>query len=148
MIVLPIVIITHHSGSWKQYMLEELDGSLDLNRLHFTGLLNYGELVQLFRRSNLHCYFTRPYIVSWGVFQAVACGARLLVNDFAGLNEVYEGKLSITPVDLDNQEDINTSVIRNLNSSVETKAIRLPSSLSYSSCMTKWMNLIRSLLTF
>ena len=63
-------------------MLEELEGQLDLKRLHFTGLLNYGELVQLFRRSDLHCYFTRPYVVSWGVFQAVACGARLLVNDF------------------------------------------------------------------
>ena len=80
----------HPSGSWKQYMLDELEGRLDLNRLHFTGLINYGELVQLFRRSDLHCYFTRPYVVSWGVFQAVACGARLLVNDFPGLDEVFK----------------------------------------------------------
>ena len=64
-------------------MLEELEGGLDLNRLHFTGLINYGELVQLFRRSDLHCCC--GVYVSWGVFQAVACGARLLVNDFPGL---------------------------------------------------------------
>ena len=79
----------HPSGSWKDYMLEELNDELDLNRLHFTGLLNYGDLVQLFCRSDLHCYFTRPYVVSWGVYQAAACGARLLVNDFAGLDEVF-----------------------------------------------------------
>ena len=135
----------HPSGSWKQHMLEELEGYLDLNRLHFTGLINYGELVQLFRRSDLHCYFTRPYVVSWGIFQAVACGARLLVNDFPGLCELYEGKPAIPPVDLDNQENINASVVRYLNPSVETDAIRLLPSLSFASCMKQWIHLIRSL---
>ena len=59
----------HGTGSWKSYMLEELKDQLDLNRLHFIGLLSYRELVQLFRRSNLHCYFTRPYVVSWSIFK-------------------------------------------------------------------------------
>ena len=54
-------------------MLDELKDELDLDRLHFTGLLTYGELVELFRRSNLHCYL-QPYVVSWGVFQAAAVG--------------------------------------------------------------------------
>ena len=64
----------HPSGSWKEHMLEELKDELDLDRLHFTGLLTYRELVQLFRRSDLHCYFTHPYVVSWGIFQAAAVG--------------------------------------------------------------------------
>lgn len=135
----------HPSGSWKQYILEELEGHLDLNRLHFTGLINYGELVQLFRRSDLHCYFTRPYIVSWGVFQAAACGARLLVNDFPGLDEVFDGKPSFTPVNLDRQEDVNASVVHYLNSRDKSTPISLSSSLSYSSCMPKWLRLIYSL---
>ena len=88
----------HPSGSWKNYMLEELKDELDLDRLHFTGLLNYGELVQLFCRSDLHCYFTRPYVVSWGVYQAAACGARLLVNDFPGLDEVFADGPEYPPV--------------------------------------------------
>lgn len=135
----------HPSGSWKQFLLEELEGQLDLSRLHFTGLLNYGELVQLFRRSDLHCYFTRPYVVSWGVFQAVACGARLLVNDFPGLDEVFDERPLFPPVDLDNQENINASVVHHLNSRDNSRAVRLPSSLSLSSCMKKWIHLIRSL---
>ena len=135
----------HPSGSWKQYMLEELEGNLDLNRLHFTGLINYGELVQLFRRSDLHCYFTRPYVVSWGVFQAVACGARLLVNDFPGLDEVFDGEPLLTPVDLNNQENINTSVIHRLKSKDASRVVGLPASLSLTSCMKKWAHLIRSL---
>ena len=127
----------HPSGSWKQYMLDELDGELDLHRLHFTGLLNYGDLVNLFRRSNLHCYFTRPYVVSWGVFQAAACGARLLVNDFPGLEEVFDEKPYITPISLDSQEDINAAVVNYLNSSEECRATGVPSSLSLSSCRTR-----------
>ena len=35
----------HETGSWKSYMLEELNDQLDLDRLHFTGLLSYGELL-------------------------------------------------------------------------------------------------------
>ena len=96
-------------------MLEQLEGQLDLKRLHFTGLLNYGELVQLFRRSDLHCYFTRPYVVSWGVFQAVACGARLPVNDFAGIDEVFDGKPFFSPVDLDHQLQIQPLLVPTLH---------------------------------
>ena len=67
---------SHSSGSWKAQLLQELSGKIDLDRLHFTGLIDYGTLSQLFRRSDLHCYFTRPYVVSWGVFQAAASGCR------------------------------------------------------------------------
>lgn len=132
----------HESGSWKQYMLDELAGQLDLARLHFTGLLNYGELVKLFRRSDLHCYFTRPYVVSWGVFQAAACGTRLLVNDFPGIDEVFDGKPSFAPVDLDNQEQINLSVLAGLSDLKQLHPVCLPSSLSLSSCILKWIELV------
>ena len=132
----------HESGSWKQYMLDELAGQLDLERLHFTGLLNYGELVQLFRRSDLHCYFTRPYVISWAVFQAVACGTRLLLNDFPGMNEVFDGKPLFAPVDLDNQKQINTSVIASLSARRKLAPVGLSSSLSLSSCILKWIELV------
>ena len=135
----------HPSGSWKQHMLEELDGELDLRRLYFTGLLNYGDLVQLFRRSDLHCYFTRPYVVSWGIFQAAACGARLLVNDFPGLDEVFDQSSTISTVDLENQDNINASVVKSLSSTKEFEFVGIDSSLSLPSCVEKWINLIRSL---
>ena len=105
----------HSSGSWKQYLLDELSDSLDISRLHFTGLINYGELIQLFRRSDAHCYFTRPYVVSWGIFQAAACGAKLLVNKFSGIDEVFYDSENMTVCDLDNQDDINKRVIEQLS---------------------------------
>ena len=134
----------HESGSWKQYMLDELAGQLDLARLHFTGLLNYGELVQLFRRSDLHCYFTRPYVVSWGVFQAAACGARLLVNDFPGLDEVFAEGPELRLVDLDNVDSLINGVLSGLQQSsnnVERQSI-LASGKTLDTAVAEWFKLL------
>ena len=133
---------SHPSGSWKQYMLEELDGELDLNRLHFTGLINYGELIQLFRRSDLHCYFTRHYVVSWGVFQAAACGARLLVNDFPGLDEVFCGDPYLTPVSLDDQSQVTSAVLSGIKSFSRNQHILLADGLDLKTSVSKWKKVL------
>jgi glycosyltransferase involved in cell wall biosynthesis len=101
----------HKSGSWKLQLLEELKGQLDLTRLYFPGLVNYGELQQLFHRSDLHCYLTRPYVISWGLFQAAACGAPLLVNRFPGVEDVFRDLQRVTLVDLENQVELNYQVV-------------------------------------
>ena len=67
-------------GSWKQALLEELRDRLDPQRVHFTGSLMYRDYQLMLNRSDLHVYFTRSYVTSWGLFQAAACGARLMVN--------------------------------------------------------------------
>jgi len=69
-----------HDGSWKQHLLAELGDTLPHERVLFTGLLNYDDYRSLLWRSDLHCYFTRPYVTSWSLFEAAACGARLAVN--------------------------------------------------------------------
>ena len=133
----------HESGSWKQYMLDELEGQLDLARLHFTGLLNYGELVQLFRRSDLHCYFTRPYVVSWGVFQAAACGARLLVNNFPGIDEVFASQFEAVVIDLDHQVLIDRAIIKLLKSGKKEQVrSNLAEGMELPASIMKWLNLI------
>ena len=100
----------NESGSWKKSMIEELADDLDLSRIHFTGLITYGSLAKLFRRTNLHCYFTEPYVVSWGVFQAAASGCPLLTNNFPGLDEVIKKKQRSHCVNLKDQTKINKAV--------------------------------------
>ncbi|BEV35476.1 glycosyltransferase [Synechococcus sp. M16CYN] len=112
------VVYSHHSahpsGSWKQQMLKELSDQLDLKRLHFVGLLPYRDLAKLMQRSNLYCYFTRPYVVSWSLFEAAACGTRLLINQFEGIDEVLALPSLLPPVNLDDQEEINQAVLRGI----------------------------------
>ena len=142
---------SHPSGSWKDQLLQELQGKLDLERLHFTGLIDYGTLSKLYRRSDLHCYFTRPYVVSWGVFQAAASGCPLLLNKFPGVEEVLEASPEFPYVELDSQRSVNQGVVnalekvRSLGDARDHRS-RLSVGLDSSSCLLQWLNLIKQLL--
>lgn len=69
-----------HGGSWKQTMLAELGGVEGAERIHFTGSLVYEDYRSLLWRSDLHCYFTRPFVTSWSLLEAVACGTPLCLT--------------------------------------------------------------------
>lgn len=137
-------------GSWKETMLSELGISKDDSRIVFTGLMNYGDYKKLLSRSNLHCFFSYPYVVSWGLFQAVACGANLLVSNSPGFEEAFYG--SVVPdnlsICLDDQSQINQKVVFNLKSkSVDydyriAMASQMPNELELSYCMDKWRRLV------
>lgn len=139
---------SHLSGSWRSQMLEELNGKLDLDRLYFTGLLDYQTLSKLFRRTNLHCYFTRPYIVSWAVFQASASGTPLLMNSFPGVEEVLGGASEFPLVDIESQESVNGGVLSALRqvsipNFTRSSQSRLAEGKDFESCMNLWIDLIQ-----
>lgn len=139
---------SHPSGSWKAQMLDELKGVIDLSRIHFTGLITYEALSKLYRRTNLHCYFTRPYVVSWGVFQAAASGCPLLLNRFPGVEEVLEAEPEFPFVDLDSQESVNRGVVNALEQNrlfgdTRVYRSRLSVGLDSTSCLPQWVSLIK-----
>ena len=110
-----------HGGSWKQHLLAELDGQLDLPRLHFTGLLNYGDYIRMQQRSDLHVIFSRPYVTSWGLFQAAACGARLLLNREPGLRSVVLDDQAIW-VDLDQPQPLQAAALQSLDQAMKHRS--------------------------
>lgn len=65
--------------SWKARMLDELD--LDLERVHFVGLLPRRKYTQLMQASDLHVYFTVPFVLSWSLIEAMSIACPLLVSD-------------------------------------------------------------------
>ena len=103
-----------HGGSWKEHLLAELGDCTGLDRILFTGLLNYNDYRLLLWRSTLHCYFTRPYVTSWSLFEAVACGARLAVSIGAATEGIADPS-SVCWVDLDNQDSLTTSLQADLD---------------------------------
>ena len=70
---------THH-GSWKEMVLDQLPSLRNHPRIIYTGLMNYENYRLMLQRSNLHCYFTQPYVTSWSLFEAAACGTPILTN--------------------------------------------------------------------
>jgi glycosyltransferase involved in cell wall biosynthesis len=72
--------------SFKDWVLARDD--YDLSRFVFTGLLPVGTLAQLLAISDLHIYLTVPFVLSWSLMDALACGATVLASDTAPVREM------------------------------------------------------------
>lgn len=83
-------------GTYKELMLEKFD--LDLNRVHFVGALPYVDYLKMLQISSAHVYLTVPYVLSWSVLEAMACGCCVVASNTAPVLEViqdnYNGILS------------------------------------------------------
>jgi glycosyltransferase involved in cell wall biosynthesis len=75
--------------TYKQIMLEELP-DLDLQRLHFVGTLPYREYVKVLQASRAHVYLTRPFVLSWSMLEALACGCAVVGSKTAPVMEIIE----------------------------------------------------------
>ena len=140
----------NHGGSWKKRLLAELGDKLDRSRLHFTGLLNYGDYVRLLQRSDLHAMFSRPYVTSWGLFQAAACGANLMVNHDPSIDYVMENQ-QVVRVNLDQPQQLQASAIEWLEGAFERRKIQPVSMLQpeweLNTCLEQWQKLLNQALT-
>jgi glycosyltransferase involved in cell wall biosynthesis len=74
--------------SFKEWVLSE--GGYDLSRFTFTGLMPTPQLAQLLAFTDLHVYLTVPFVLSWSLMDALACGATVLASDTAPVREMIE----------------------------------------------------------
>jgi glycosyltransferase involved in cell wall biosynthesis len=72
--------------SFKQWVLARDD--YDLSRFLFTGLMPTTALAHLLAVTDLHIYLTVPFVLSWSLLNALACGATVLASDTAPVREV------------------------------------------------------------
>lgn len=79
-----------NGSSWKQTLLEELRGQLDLSRVHFVGKIPHHMLHELFRICACHAYLTYPFVLSWSMLEAMSCGAVVLGSATPPVEEVIE----------------------------------------------------------
>ena len=91
--------------TYKQKMLEETP-DLDLERLHFTGLLPYGQYRDVVRASSLHLYLTVPFVLSWSMLECMAAGCLVLGSDTEPVREVIEDGVNGLLVDFHDVEAI------------------------------------------
>jgi glycosyltransferase involved in cell wall biosynthesis len=90
--------------SWKEIMLSKLD--LDMDRLHFTGSLPYGQYKSLLQASKVHVYLTRPFVLSWSAVESMACGCSLVASDTPPVREALRDRESALLADFYSPEDI------------------------------------------
>ncbi len=62
----------------------------DLNKFIFTGLIPVSQLTEILSLSDLHLYFTVPFVLSWSLMDALACGCTVLASDTDPVREMIE----------------------------------------------------------
>ncbi|RUL84334.1 glycosyltransferase [Tautonia sociabilis] len=98
--------------SFRDWALER--SPVDPSRILFLGQVEPEVIARLLSRSDLHVYPTVPFVPSWSLFNAMACGAVVLGSDVEAVREVIEPDTSglVAPLfDLDAQFDLARRVL-------------------------------------
>lgn len=74
-------------SSWREFLMREMEGKLDLDRVHFLGQVPYETHIALLRRSDTHVYLTYPFVASWSLREAMAIGCAIVGSDTAPVRE-------------------------------------------------------------
>lgn len=76
--------------TFREMMLRELGGQLDLERVHFLGMLEHEDYLSLLQVSSVHVYLTYPFVLSWSLIEALACGCLIVGSATPPVLEVLE----------------------------------------------------------
>ena len=88
--------------TWRQHMLNEVGRLIDPARVHFPGKIDYRAFVGLIQRSDVHVYLTYPFVASWSLREALACGCALVASDTEPVHEfVQDGETGLLTPCLD-----------------------------------------------
>jgi glycosyltransferase involved in cell wall biosynthesis len=74
--------------TFKQWVLSQ--DTYDLSKFAFVGAVPPDVLAAFFSITDLHVYLTIPFVLSWSLFDALACGATVLASGTAPVREVIE----------------------------------------------------------
>ncbi len=75
-------------GTWRQAMLDEVDGKLDASRVHFLGQVRYETYLKVLQVSSAHIYLTYPFVLSWSMLEAMAAGCLVIGSATPPVKEV------------------------------------------------------------
>lgn len=77
--------------TWKEIFIDEVKDQIsesDWARVHFLGRISYGRFLNLLQISSVHVYLTYPFVLSWSLMEAMACGTAIVASDTAPVREM------------------------------------------------------------
>ena len=76
--------------SWRDHLLDELGDRIDRRRVHLFGRIPHEQLQKLYRRSDLHVYLSKAFVLSWSLLELMACGTPVLAEANSMMEELIQ----------------------------------------------------------
>ena len=98
--------------TWRQKMLAEVGADVDMRRVHFLGIVPYPLLLKIFQVSSAHVYLTYPFVLSWSMLEAMACGCLVIGSRTPPVEEVITDEVNGLLVDFFSTDQIVEKICR------------------------------------
>ena len=108
--------------SYRSKLSQEL--SVPADRIHFIPKLPYAELLTLFQISAAHLYLTYPFVLSWSLLEAMACGVALVASDTGPVLDVVDDGRNGLLADFHSPEDVASKLSRLLDDPARNAGLR------------------------
>ena len=110
--------------TWRDTLMAEVGAVIDRSRLHFPGRVDYELFVRLLQRSDAHVYLTYPFVLSWSLREALACGCALVASDTAPVREFVADRETGLLVDFPNPAALADGVAELLEDGALARRLR------------------------
>ena len=108
--------------TYRQMLLKEL--KIPEGRLHFVGALPQDQLIRILQLGRAHLYLTYPFVLSWSMLEAMACGVALVASSTTPVMEVVEDGVNGLLADFFSPHDVAAKLSRLLDSADDNAALR------------------------
>ncbi|MBV8916019.1 MAG: glycosyltransferase family 4 protein [Acetobacteraceae bacterium] len=111
--------------TWREFLLREVGTELDMSRIAFPGKIDYRAFIGLLQRSDAHVYLTYPFVASWSLREALACGCAIVASDTAPVHEFVADRVNglLTPcLDPKRLADTVLLLLANPNAAAQLRA--------------------------
>jgi glycosyltransferase involved in cell wall biosynthesis len=107
-------ILSIKEPTFKEHVMKKFP--YDLNRFHFLEWIPESALVDLFRLSDCHFYWTTPFTLSWSFLQALSTGVNMLASDTPPVRDALvhdrNGQL-VSHTDIDHMVEAMLEILAN-----------------------------------
>lgn len=100
---------------WLAALRDELGDQLDWSRIHVPGPLRYESFIVAMQISAVHVYYTYPFVLSWSLLEAMACGAMVVASATEPVLDVIEDGVNGLLVGFHDRQALINAISRVLN---------------------------------
>ena len=111
------------ASNWREHMLTQV--KLDPTRTHFMGRLPREQYLRVLQVSSAHVYLTYPFVLSWSLLEAMACGTPIVASDTAPVREVMRDNENGRLVDFFDANAIANAAIQTMHSETANVSWRM-----------------------